>query len=270
MTHRKLTEIWIYPIKSLPGIRVKRATVKEKGLEGDRRMMLVDANNRFITQRELPELALLQVSVESGLIQVSHRVKTDHHPITIDPTQPNTTEEIPCVIFDDTVLLREVSPMYSNWFSKVLDQPCKLMLFPEDNARRVDEKYVAEDMHVSLADGYPYLIIGNESLKDLNKRVGDTLPINRFRPNFFFEGGLPYEEDTWKDFFIGAVKFRGVKPCGRCTITTINPATAEKSAEPLKTLATYRNVNGKVLFGQNVIAMAVGTINEGDDISIYE
>lgn len=270
MVHRKLTEIWIYPIKSLPGFRVKIATVLEKGLEGDRRMMLVDENNRFLTQRELNQMALFNVSMEHGFVTVSHRIKKELHPITIDATQPVSTPAMACTIWDDTVEAHEMNAMYSKWFSHALGFPCKLMLFPEVNKRRVDVKYVAEEINTSLSDGYPYLIIGQESLNDISKRVGEALPIRRFRPNFFFEGGEPFEEDTWNDFHIGSVKFRGVKPCGRCAITTINPDTGEKGVEPLKTLASYRNKNGKVLFGQNVIAITKGIINEGDDITIYE
>jgi len=242
----------------------------EKGLEGDRRMMLVDENNRFLTQRELNQMALFNVSMEQGFVTVSHRINKDLHPITIDATQPVSTPATPCVIWDDTVDAHEMNAMYSKWFSDALGFSCRLMLFPEVNKRRVDVKYVAEEIQTSLSDGYPYLIIGQESLNDISKRVGEDLPIRRFRPNFFFEGGAPFEEDAWKYFFIGPVKFRGVKPCGRCAITTINPDTSEKGVEPLKTLASYRNKNGKVLFGQNVIALGIGTINEGDDISIEE
>jgi uncharacterized protein len=268
MIHRKLTEIWIYPIKSLPGFRVKKATVMEKGLEGDRRMMLVDENNRFLTQRELHKMALFHVSMEHGFITVSHRTNKDLHPITIDATQPISSPAIACTIWDDTVEAHEMNVMYSKWFSEALGFDCRLMLFPEDNKRRVDVKYVPEEIQTSLSDGYPYLIIGGESLQDISKRVGEDLPIRRFRPNFFFEGGEAYEEDTWKDFHIGSVRFRGIKPCGRCAITTINPDTGEKGVEPLKTLASYRNINGKVLLGQNVIALDNGIICEGDDITL--
>jgi uncharacterized protein len=270
MIHRKLTEIWIYPIKSLPGIQIKEANVLEKGLEGDRRMMLVDENNKFITQRLLPKMALFQVTMDHGLIQVASRANNALHPITIDPTLPINSAPVPCTIWDDTVDALEMGSIYSKWFSEALNMSCKLMLFPEGNKRRVDEKYVPDEKQVSLADGYPYLIIGTESLKDLSTRVGAELSMRRFRPNFIFEGGAPYEEDKWKDFHIGPVKFRGVKPCGRCVLITVNPETGERGAEPLKTLATYRTSNHKVQFGQNVVALSAGFIKEGDDISIHE
>lgn len=269
MIHRKLTEIWIYPIKSLPGFRVKEARVMEKGLEGDRRMMLVDENNRFLTQRELPKMALFNVSMEHGFVTISHRTNKDLHPITIDATQPVSTPAIACTIWDDTVEAHEMNAMYSKWFSDALGMSLRLMIFPESNKRRVDEKYVPEEIQTSLSDGYPYLIIGQESLNDISKRVGEDLTIRRFRPNFFFQGGSAFEEDTWKDFSIGSIKFRGVKPCGRCVLTTVNPDTGEKGVEPLKTLASYRTKNNKVQFGQNVIALTTGVIQEGDDISIH-
>ena len=270
MIHRKLSEIWIYPIKSLPGFRVRSARVLEKGLEGDRRMMLVDDENRFLTQRELTKMALFNVSIDHGFVMISHRINKNLHPITIDATQPISNPAIACAIWDDTVEAHEMNAMYSKWFSDALGINCRLMLFPEQNERRVDVKYVAEEKQTSLSDGYPYLVIGQESLKDISKRVGESLTIRRFRPNFLFEGGAAYEEDTWRNFHIGSVKFRGVKSCGRCVLTTVDPDTGEKGVEPLKTLASYRSRNGKVLFGQNVIALEDGLINEGDDISVYE
>lgn len=266
MTRYRLSEIYIYPIKSLAGVRMKSARVQEKGLEGDRRMMLIDENNQFITQRALPKMALFHVEWNEGLVTVSHKIKTDLHRITIDPTAPINSEHFKAMIWDDEVQVQEIAAIYSKWFSDALEFNCRLVAFPEMNKRQVDVKYVPQESNVSLADGYPFLVIGKESLRDVSERVGVELPIRRFRPNFFFEGGMPYDEDTWQDFYIGSVKFRGVKPCARCVLITIDPNTGEKGVEPLKTLSSYRNKNGKVYFGQNVIALQFGIINEGDDI----
>lgn len=141
---------------------------------------------------------------------------------------------------------------------------------PETEKRIVDKerKYVDDEQLVSFADGYPFLIIGQSSLDDLNKRLASPVPINRFRPNFVFTGGDAFEEDNWKDFFIGNLKFRAVKPCDRCVITTTNQETAERNEEPLKTLSTFRKFGNKVLFGMNVISYSTGAVSVGDKINL--
>ncbi len=266
-TDRKvLSEIWVYPIKSLPGIRIVKANVLGKGLEGDRRLMLVDENNQFMTQRTFPQMALFDVSMQSNIITVGSKLNSSLNPLVIGGDRPST-ESFKVSVWDDEVEVHEVRPAYSKWFSDALSMTCKLVYFPEENPRRIDPDYVKEDSNVSLADGYPYLIIGKNALRDLNERVGQDLSMKRFRPNFVFDGGAPYEEDEWRDFQIGPVRFLGVKPCGRCAIPTVDPETGIKDDEPLRTLATYRKNNGKINFGQNVIALNNGKINEGDEIN---
>ena len=265
-TDRKvLSEIWVYPIKSLPGIRVGKANVLGKGLEGDRRLMLVDENNQFMTQRTFPQMALFDVSMESHSIRVRSKSNDSLNPLIIGGNY-QSAGSFKAIIWNDEIEVMEVQPAFSKWFSETLNVTCKLVYFPEENSRRIDPDYVKEDSHVSLADGYPYLIIGENALRDLNGRVGQDLSLKRFRPNFVFDGGAPYEEDEWQHFEIGTVRFLGVKPCGRCSIPTVDPETGIKGDEPLRTLATYRKNNGKIYFGQNVIALNNGEINEGDEI----
>jgi uncharacterized protein YcbX len=124
---------------------------------------------------------------------------------------------------------------------------------------------------VSFADGYPFLLIGQASLDDLNSRLAEPVPMNRFRPNFVVEGAEPFAEDTWKKISIGKTVFHVVKPCERCVITTIDQVKGTKGKEPLTTLNTFRNFNGKVLFGQNLIAEKPGAVLKvGDKIEIVE
>ena len=139
-------------------------------------------------------------------------------------------------IWDDTVSAFDVDGSYSQWFSELLESPCRLVYFPEENSRPVDPRYKVNHEQVSLADAYPFLIIGQSSLDDLNSRLTEPIPMNRFRPNFVFTGGEPFEEDTWRNFSIGSTRFVGVKMCARCQLPTVNQDTAEKGAEPIKTL----------------------------------
>jgi uncharacterized protein len=263
----RLSEIWIYPIKSLGGIRLKSAKVFEKGLQYDRRWMLVDENGGFLTQRVLPQMSLFKLSIENDEIVVTKKqpaIQPDTIRLKVNSVAEGKTLQVK--IWDDEVTAIEVKTELSEWFSQQMGFACKLVSFPEKNPRPVDASYKVNDENVSLADAYPFLIIGQSSLDDLNTRLQMPVPMNRFRPNFVFTGGDAYEEDTWRNFKIGNNRFIGVKPCGRCVLTTVNQDTAEKGIEPLFTLSTYRKQNNKVNFGQNLVAVDHSQISEGDTI----
>jgi uncharacterized protein len=268
MKNLTLTGIWIYPIKSLGGIQLKTAKVHPKGLQYDRRWMLADENGTFMTQRVNPVMALFKLSMEGDDLCITfQKPGADSSPtIKFNMNTPVSGETISATIWDDQVDAIEVDPELSRWFSQHLNTKCKLLSFPETNPRPVDSQYKVNDEHVSLADAYPFLIIGQSSLDDLNSRMQIPLPMNRFRPNFVFSGGEPFEEDAWKDFQIGKNRFIGVKPCARCVLTTVNQDTAEKGIEPLVTLSTYRKQGNKILFGQNLVAVDHLEVNEGDKI----
>jgi uncharacterized protein len=260
----KLSEIWIYPIKSLGGIRVSSAKVMQKGLQYDRRWMLIDSDNQFMTQRTHHTMALFKLSQEQNGFTITHATEKFFLPYESNllPTP------ISSKVWDDDVTVFEVSTSASEWFSNQLGLTCKLVQFPEQNARLVDAQYHINHEHVSLADGYPFLVIGQNSLNDLNSRLQNPVPMNRFRPNLVFTGGEPYEEDTWRNFSIGKNKFAGVKPCSRCVLTTINQQTGEQGKEPLATLAKYRQKENKIYFGQNVLTIDYDEIYEGDEIVV--
>lgn len=266
MSRLTLSEIWIYPIKSFAGIRVKQAKLKQKGLEGDRRWMLMDETGRFITQREHPNLALFDLSIDNAGLLVMNRATQQK--LVIDNHSNLTGTEYPATIWDDEVKVVEPDVNYSNWFSGQLGITCKLVFFPEPNIRDIDPKYAHNHEQVSLADGYPYLIIGQSSLNDLNNRLDVPVTMQRFRPNFVFTGGEAFEEDGWKNFSIGSGKFKGVKKCARCVLTTVDPQTGQKGREPLYALSKYRKVENKIFFGQNVIALGENQIHEGDEITL--
>ncbi len=264
MAELKLTQIWIYPIKSLGGISLSSSTVMEKGLEYDRRLMLVDETGTAMTQRVFPKMALFKSSIDKGLLTITHH----QHSMKLDLKKPPASNPITVNIWDDTVSALEVDGSYSQWFSELLGSPCRLVYFPEENSRPVDPRYEVNHEQVSLADAYPFLIIGQSSLDDLNSRLTEPVPMNRFRPNFVFTGGEPFEEDTWRDISIGSTRFVGVKMCGRCILPTVNQDTAERGTEPLKTLSTYRKRDSKVYFGQNLVALDYKPVSVGDTITV--
>ncbi len=237
----------------------------EKGLAHDRRWMLTDSDNEFMSQRLYPKMALFKLQIQDSAFKIS--CGQDSLLLSFTPSVIRSIDSsIAAKIWDDEVEVHEVSKEYSEWFSERLAMDCKLVAFPENNLRPVDAGYKINDEQVSLADAYPFLIIGEQSLADLNARLNVQVPMNRFRPNFVFDGGRPYEEDCWKKFSVGKNKFIAVKPCARCVLTTINQDTGEKGVEPLATLSKYRKKENKVLFGQNVLAVSHYEIHEGDEI----
>jgi uncharacterized protein YcbX len=145
-----------------------------------------------------------------------------------------------------------------------------LVVMPETSHRKVDPRYAVQGESVSFADGMPYLIIGQESLNELNARLEFPVSMDRFRPNLVFSGGSPFLEDQLRTIKIGNLPFQIVKPCARCVLITVDQQSGKQGKEPLKTLSTYRSVNNKVYFGQNVVALSVGKIRIGDPIQLQE
>ena len=259
----KLSEIWIYPIKSLGGIPLTSSRVSPKGLQYDRRWMLVDEKGTFMTQRAFPRMAKFKLKLREDHLQIRFDEDRLEVPLII-----KTGKELKVQIWNDMVTALEASDDLSEWFMERLGINCRLVFFPEENPRLVDPQYALNSDHASLADAYPFLIIGQESLNDLNSRLDTPVPMNRFRPNFVFTGGEAFHEDHWKEFAIGKNRFVAVKPCSRCVLTTVNQDTGEKGIEPLKTLSTYRRVENKTYFGQNLIALDYTEVHVNDVIRI--
>jgi uncharacterized protein YcbX len=257
--------LYIYPIKSLGGISVDSAMVTARGLQHDRSWMLVDDDNHFITQREFPEMALLQPTIADETMQVVH--KLNGNKITISLT-PQTGETVMVEVWGDRCRGQLVDPLADEYFSDILNKKCRLVFMPDTTNRRVDGRYAFDKEITSFSDGFPMLIISEESLADLNMQLEEPVPMDHFRPNIVFKGGYPFQEDVMKHFSINGINLFGVKRCARCPITTINQSTAIKAKEPLKTLAKYRTQNNKVYFGQNLLHKGAGVINVGDVITV--
>jgi len=263
----RISQLFIYPIKSLGGIELSSAKVTDRGLEHDRRWMLIDEHNRFLSQRELAQMALLKVSIDANGLRIKHK---HHEEEVIDiPFKPERSETGEFNIWDDTVSGQFVSYAADQWFSRVLNVPCRLVYMPDDTKREVNPKY-AKGKITSFSDAYPFMMVGQSSLDDLNSRLVDQLPVNRFRPNMVFTGGEPFEEDTMGHIRVNNIDFYGVKLCARCPIPTIDQDTITKSNEPTKTLLTYRRRNNDVYFGQNFVHQGDGIINVGDEIEVLE
>jgi uncharacterized protein YcbX len=261
-----VSEIMIFPVKSLRGIALDETFVEPRGLRFDRRWLVVDANDRFVTQRTRPRMALIAVKgQDGGLALVSPSMPPLHVPAVATGIERRVT------IWRDAVLTRDVGDAAAVWLSAALEMSCRLVQMPESTERKVNPAYSMPGDIVSFADGYPFMLISQASLDDLNARLPFPLPMRRFRPNLVVEGATPFAEDTWKRVRIGNIVFRVVKPCERCIIPTVDPeAGVFAGKEPLRTLATYRNVGSKVLLGQNLIAEGMGVLHVGDSVQWLE
>ena len=273
-THRyfkmlQLSEIYIYPVKSLGGVRLDEAEVTDRGLKYDRRWMLIDENNRFISQREYPQLALFSVAIQKGNLLITDN-KTGEKLTISNSLNHSATQSLKVTIWDDEVEAYQVSEIANEFFTQALSMPIRLVCMHDENIRKTEAEYSLKgDEITSFSDGYPILIIGQSSLDDLNNKLAEPITINRFRPNFVFAGGQAFEEEEWHEFRVGNIRFFGVKPCARCIMTTIDPQTGEKKGkEPLLTLNKYRKAGNKILFGQNVLISQTGSVSVGDNIEV--
>lgn len=260
-----IQDLYIYPVKSLGGIRIEQGKALQKGFEFDRRWMLVDETGTFITQRDQHALALLSTEIKSDGIKITNRLTKES---ILIPTIISLVETIEVSVWEDAVQSLHISEEADDWFSKYLQMPVRFVHQPEKFLRPVDPRYARNNEQVSFADAFPFLLISQASLDELNSRLKQPLPMNRFRPNLVVSGTGPFEEDTWGEIQIGEVRFNVAKPCSRCVLTTVNQETGKSGKEPLKTLAKYRNIDNKVMFGQNLIALNEGMISVGDKVEI--
>lgn len=258
----RLTGLHVYPIKSAAGLAPAAWDVDDFGLRYDRRWMVVDPAGEMISQRTHPRLALVRPAIGDGTL----RIETAGMPALELPLAPAPAVTTPATIWDDTCAAGWTGERAARWFSDVLETDCSLVYMPETTVRPADTTYAPPGHRVSFADGFAFLLISEESLADLNGRMPAPLPMNRFRPNLVIAGGAPFGEDALGSFRIGALRFQVVKPCDRCVLTTTDQATGERGLEPLRTLATYRRHDGKVLFGQNVVHEGTGRLAVGDPL----
>lgn len=274
MAEFRISALYTYPIKSCAGLSHELMTLGERGLTHDREWMIVDSDGMFITQREIPALALATPAFDGGHLTLNapamptlyvshdHEAVRDRWQVTVWRFKGEAED-----VGDDA----------SHWLSEYLGLPVRLVRMADDVKRLTSMEYTDQPGEIRFADGYPLLFISAASLADLNNRLTEhgkaPLPMNRFRPNVVISGCEPYAEDEWKRVAISGIQFDVVKPCARCVITTVDQKTGKvlDVREPLSTLAAYRrDRNGGVLFGQNVIHRGMGTLHVGDMVEVCE
>ncbi|VAW62851.1 Flavodoxin reductases (ferredoxin-NADPH reductases) family 1 [hydrothermal vent metagenome] len=274
----KLSQLAIYPIKSTAQIPLTTATTGLFGLENDRRWMLIDARAQMLTQRKHARMCLIQSSIQQASLTVSAPGMPDLS-IPLNTPRPETNSpahtQIQATVWEDTCNADDCGQQAADWFSEFLSCPARLVRFADAEKRQVDLNFARPGDITAFSDGFPYLLISQASLDDLNSHLSTPVNMDRFRPNIVISGTDPFAEDHWKKIRIGNIEFSIVKPCSRCIIPSIDPGSAEKTVEPLKTLASYRQRDNKIFFGQNVIARKVSPADSailevGMDVIILE
>ena len=255
-----------YPIKACRGFEVESAQVERMGFQDDRRMMLVTDEGRFLTQREHHKLAWVTPTLNDEMLILS-APNFDSIQVSIQKTGVTQLVDI---WHSKGVQAIDQGDESAQWFSDWLGASVRLVHIAEGIQRKLNPQYaINTDDHTGFADGYPILIISEESLQDLNTRLAlESIPMNRFRPNLVVQGCEPYAEDAWNKIKIGDVELGIVKPCARCEVTTIDKQTLEQSKEPLKTLAKYRKHKLGAIFGQNVIPYNEGRLGLGMSVEV--
>jgi uncharacterized protein YcbX len=264
----RLAALNVYPVKGLKGIALDAARCTDRGLEHDRRWMVVDAQGEFLTQREHPMMATVWTEITADALVLS----APDLPSVEVPLQPRSSATVRVRVWNSVCDAVPASSPADAWLSDYLGLQCRLVYMPDSTRRNSNPAYAGDESVVGFADGYAYLLTGEASLADLNARLAarnhPALPMNRFRPNLVVAGSAAFAEDRWGEIRIGEAILRTAKPCGRCQITTTDQATGEvRGPEPLATLSSYRDSREfGVMFGMNLVTVRAGMVRVGDPV----
>lgn len=258
-----LASIHVYPVKSLGGFATDSTQLTDRGLQHDRRWMLVDEQGKFLSQRELAAMACLHCSPAGEGFRV-HDLR-DGASLQL-PWSIAEGESQRAQLWSATLTMLHGDPAWDAWFSTQLERPVRLVYMPDASKRRTDGRYATGI--TALSDAFPYLIISQASLDDLNTRLPEPVGMERFRPNLVIGGGVPYQEDEWQEIRIGELSLKVVKACARCVIITTDQHSGERNKEPLRSLAKYRALGNKVHFGMYAMGSGTGLLHKGDDVIV--
>jgi uncharacterized protein YcbX len=260
-----VSALYRYPIKSCKGHALQEAPTGARGIAGDRSMMIVDVNNEFITQREMPRMALIEPVMHGDVITLRAPGMDE---LSFQPS--NRGRGVQARVWQSVCDAVDQGNEVSLWLQDFLAAPARLVRIADDFVRKVNPQFARNPGdQTGFSDGYPFLLISQASLDDLNARLASPVPMNRFRPNIVVAGCAPFAEDGWQNFTVNGIAFSGVKLGLRCPIPTIDQERGEVTGrEPIKTLAAFRTINQKVMFGQNLVAANTGVLRVGDVVVI--
>jgi hypothetical protein len=264
----QLRALFVYPVKSCRGLSIEASEVDRFGLRYDRAFMVVDAESGvFLTQRDEPRLARVAPRLAGTTLELSGAGTGSVHV----PLEPADGPRRHVQVWRHEGEAIDQGEDAAAWLSERLGRKLRLVRMPAEHARRVNPERTPFEAYTSFTDGFPFLLLGQASLDDLNRRLAAPLPVERFRPNLLVSGAEPYAEDGWRRIRIGALELVVVKPCDRCAITTVDPILGERQGfEPLRTLARYRRAEGAVFFGQNAVHLGPGRLAVGMPVEVLE
>jgi uncharacterized protein YcbX len=252
-----VVELFVYPVKSARGIAKARARVAATGFEWDRQWMLVDPKGTFLSQRTHPHLTRIVPEITDDAL-VLHASGVPALRVPLD----NRGEQVPVRVWKDACVGVDQGAAAHEWVSRVIGEAVRLVRVAPDMQRAANPQFAGTTpAPLGFPDGYPLLVCNRASLEDLNARLPQPLPIERFRPNIVVSGLPAWAEDRIDTLTMGAVTLRLVKPCTRCSIPSLDPRTGEPSTDPLPVLRKFRFDRALlgVTFGENaVIARGTG------------
>lgn len=258
MSNITVSQLTVYPVKSLRGIDVPRIELTSTGPKFDRQWMVVDPTGKFRTQRQLANMCLIDTRLEDEQLVLSRL----GHPDVLVPRGGG--KPLSANVWRDTVAAQDCGDDVATWLSKVLELPCRMVYMPQGA-----ERPVPGGQHtVGFADAYPILLANEASLADFNQHLSLTIGMDRFRPNITVTGVPAYAEDHWQAITIGELSFNVESPCTRCIMPSIDPATGQKQPEIIDALNQVRRFGTETRFGQNVSYDAFGTLNVGDRVAL--
>ena len=273
MLSLRIRNLFIYPLKSAAGMRVAEATIDALGFVGDRRWMVVDTDGKFLSQRRIPKMALIQATnvADGGLYLSAPDVGSIH---VSQPSEGGVT--LAATVWSDTVDALDAGDASAEWLTAVLGESSRLVYCPPSRGRIVDRTYSSGNERVGFADGFPLLVLGHSSVQEINMRLeahGQArIGVERFRPNIVVEGAEAWAEDLWSSLDVataeGSLRIDLVKPCARCSIISVDPRTGVQGSEPMRTLTTYRRRDNNVYVAQNGLARGEGRIATGAAVTI--
>ncbi len=255
-----IAALHVYPVKSCGGVAPNEALLIETGLEFDRAWMLVDATGRFVTQRELPRMALVKPVLKTSEMVLRAPGMLALH-VALDRVEAPTR----VTVWDDEVAAYDMGDLCAQWFSDLLDRRLRLVRFDPQHKRLSDHRWTGTlDAENGFSDGFPILVCSSASLAELNRRLeanGDApVTMARFRPNLVLDGLDAHGEDALDEIVLdaagGPVRLKLVKPCARCSIPNVDPVTAATGHAVSDALAGYRadaRLGGKITFGMNAV-----------------
>lgn len=257
----RISRIFIYPVKSCAGVELTETVLTETGLDLDRAWMVVDEHGEFMSQRELPRMALVKVQLKHSEVVLRAPGMLALH-LSIDAVEEPTVVRL----WGDDFKAYDMGSTAAQWFSDFLGQKLRLVRFDPDERRASNRQWTGDVEALNqFSDGYPILVVSEGSLAELNRRLEaaghEAVGFERFRPNIVLAGLEPHDEDRLDVMQIGeegAVQLRGVKPCPRCPIPNVDPATAEVAPHVSDALQAYRSspvIGGAVAFGMNAVTV---------------